>query len=128
DGIVFGAALAEVLERGHVQLALALLAVVASEAVVLEDGSDVVDEAGGLLRRGLGVGLRGALGQEQEQHQGQADEGAKDAHTDARSKHCSLRWDAQAGWVGRDRVSAGREVYSGHYKTRRAAAARGKSG
>src|SRR5262249_50191449 len=109
-GLVLGAALAQRLEGGHVELALALLAVVAGEAVLLEDGGHVVDEADPPLGR-LGPG-RGRGAEQQQDGQGQADERAQDAVATAGMQHGrqdSLRgWDRYrraggGGWRGRQR-------------------------
>src|SRR5207244_892458 len=75
DRLVAGAALAERLVAGDLELALFLLGVVAGEAVFLEDRRDVVDEADRALGR---LGPRRG-GEQHEPGERQSQRGAEEA-------------------------------------------------
>src|SRR5205807_295057 len=67
-------------------LALALLGVVAGEAILFEDRGDVVDETDRLVGlRALGAGW-GRVAEEEEQRQGRGEEGAQPAEVQTRHR------------------------------------------
>src|SRR5262249_45121 len=83
---------------------LALLGVVAGEAVLLEDGGDVVDEADRPLLGGRGGGVGGGRRRAPEQGQGERQTGgqAGDAEAALRGRHGGgLRGGGAAGGGGR---------------------------